>query len=223
MTVQRLGQPREPRAAVDGAPHHRRQPPAGRQHPGHLDQGGRPVRDVLQPELAADHLEAPVLGRQAAGVGLHPAGRRPLDRQAGRHRQHARVEVQADHLPVRADPFGGQPGHHPRAAGHVQHPLAPGRGREVQDPRRPRPEDRRDELALVDLGGATRHLPALVAHSAASIRVSPGRPGSRGRAGGGGRGCRRTGWRAGAGPCGAWRRRCSWGRPRWPPGPRRPG
>ena len=76
--------------------------------------------------------------------------------------------------PIGAPP-SGKPGHHPRTARRIQHPLTLRRGRHVQDPWCPRPKDRRDQLALVDLGGTTRHLPLLVAHAASSsrLRTSP--------------------------------------------------
>lgn len=71
-------------------------------------------------------------------------------------------------MPVRADPLGRQPGDHPSAAGHVEHALARGRGRERHDPWCPRREDRRDELPFVDLRGVARDLPLLTAQAAST-------------------------------------------------------
>jgi hypothetical protein len=49
----------------------------------------------------------------AAAIGVSRGG------EGGNNRQHARVEVKADHVAGRADPVGGQPGHDPGAAGRV--------------------------------------------------------------------------------------------------------
>jgi hypothetical protein len=94
----------------------------------------RAAGEILQAELAGDHVEAVVGERQVVGAGLDPGDRGHPGGEGQGDGQHARVEVLADHLPGRADPVRGQPGQDPAAAGGVQEALAGGRGGEVEDP-----------------------------------------------------------------------------------------
>jgi hypothetical protein len=111
----------EARLGLEAVPHLDGDGAVGGRHPGHLAQCRHPVGEEHQRRLAEDGVEGPGREGQLGGVALAPLD---VGAEAAGHGQHALVEVEADHPAAAAHPVGGRPGHHPGAAGDVEHGLA---------------------------------------------------------------------------------------------------
>jgi hypothetical protein len=160
--LQRLRERGEARGVLDRPPHGKRQAPIGNQDPAHLAQRGGPVGEELQALLAEDDLERAVGEGQVGGVAGPPVDRRAdLRRGRPRHLEHALVAVQAGDGAAGLHQRGGAARHDAGAAGHVEHPLARSRRRQLDQLRGPRREQGRHQVALVVLGEAAGKLPSL--------------------------------------------------------------
>ena len=105
---------------------------------------------------------APSANGRCHRIALPPIDPR-LD--APRHREHAVVEVDAGHVPVREHARQQAARQHPGAACDVEDAVARPDLRDLGDDGRPLGEQRRDEVPLVGDGGTVGQLPGfLVGH-----------------------------------------------------------
>ena len=127
----------------DIPPDAQRQPAAFPQDPAQLGNGGGLVRAELQPLLAQHDVERAVREGQRFQVAFPPRDGLPgLARRGARHLQHAWIEVDARHLPCRADARTGGPCDDACTACGIEHTLARLEPGQLQEYRCPGRKDR---------------------------------------------------------------------------------
>src|SRR6266516_7750204 len=82
------------------------------------------VRNELQAMLANDTVESGISKRHVCSAAHTPFDRRRCFTRSACSREHARVEIEADHLSCRTDLICYESGHNTSAARDVQHALA---------------------------------------------------------------------------------------------------
>jgi hypothetical protein len=129
----------------------------------HLPQGPGAIRKELEPELAQDCVERGIREGHVQDAGLGPAnGCTRETRQGTGNREHRGVEIKPNDHTLGTDLFGSQARHDPGATGDVKHALI-GLERSAADQIGcPDAGDRRDEIALIELGRVARQLPWFV-------------------------------------------------------------
>ena len=140
---------------LQAAPHAQCEPPAWDQDTTHFAQRCRAVREELQPLVTAHQVEGGLSKGQRRRVPFAPLDRWPIRmRNGARHGQHGRVEIEADHVPGRADAGGGRTGDRAGAAGEIEHALARARRGDLDQILPPRIPKRRHHVALACLRNA---------------------------------------------------------------------
>jgi hypothetical protein len=125
------------------------------------------VGEEHERELAHHDIERGVGEGQVAGVALAPFD---LRRDALRHREHARVEIEPHDMPLRPDAPRGLARHGAGSAAHVEHALTAADGGRVGQHHRRVGEDCGNEALLVDHRSIVGHLPGYaIGHRRSSL------------------------------------------------------
>src|SRR6266487_1746522 len=156
--------------SADALPYAERETAAAVEHAAHFPQRARFIGKELQALLTQNCFEARILQSKVERAALKPFDRSAVgSRKRARDGDHSRIQVDADHPPGGTDPLRRNSCHDPCPASHVQHALASGQPRGVDQRGCTRTEDVSSAAARVALGGLAAELELL----ARAQRFSP--------------------------------------------------